>query len=134
MIFDVFRLHAGQMMDNPTPCSLSKQGYLCRFPYICHDFRPNMTKAAIALRKQLFANMSADLGFSTQVVEQPDRWVGPNYGITNFDNFLASMLTVFQCVTMEGWTNVLYWVSLLVVMRSSTSITITGVLQMQIGK
>lgn len=37
-------------------------------------------------------------------------WVGPNYGITNFDNFGLSMLTVFQCVTNEGWTNVLYWV------------------------
>ena len=37
-------------------------------------------------------------------------WEGPNYGITNFDNFLFSMLTVFQCVTLEGWTEVLYWV------------------------
>lgn len=24
---------------------------------------------------------------------------GPNYGITNFDNFGLAMLTVFQCVT-----------------------------------
>ncbi len=38
-------------------------------------------------------------------------WEGPNYGITNFDNFGLSMLTVFQCVTLEGWTDVLYWVS-----------------------
>jgi hypothetical protein len=36
-------------------------------------------------------------------------WEGPNYGITNFDNFLHSMLTVFQCVTLEGWTEILYW-------------------------
>ena len=26
---------------------------------------------------------------------------GPNYGITNFDNFIVSMLTVFQCITLE---------------------------------
>lgn len=38
-------------------------------------------------------------------------WVGPNYGITNFDNFGLAMLTVFQCVTNEGWTTVMYWVS-----------------------
>lgn len=38
-------------------------------------------------------------------------WVGPNGGITNFDNFAFAMLTVFQCITMEGWTDVLYWVS-----------------------
>ena len=38
------------------------------------------------------------------------RWAGPNGGITNFDNFFFAMLTVFQCITMEGWTDVLYWV------------------------
>ncbi|KAM6468747.1 voltage-dependent L-type calcium channel subunit alpha-1F isoform 6-T7 [Liasis olivaceus] len=37
------------------------------------------------------------------------RWDGPNGGITNFDNFFFAMLTVFQCITMEGWTDVLYW-------------------------
>ncbi|XP_033280501.2 voltage-dependent L-type calcium channel subunit alpha-1D isoform X5 [Orcinus orca] len=38
-------------------------------------------------------------------------WVGPNGGISNFDNFAFAMLTVFQCITMEGWTDVLYWVN-----------------------
>ncbi|XP_004700135.1 voltage-dependent L-type calcium channel subunit alpha-1S [Echinops telfairi] len=38
-------------------------------------------------------------------------WPGPNHGITHFDNFGFSMLTVFQCITMEGWTDVLYWVN-----------------------
>ncbi|XP_072402636.1 muscle calcium channel subunit alpha-1 isoform X6 [Diabrotica undecimpunctata] len=37
-----------------------------------------------------------------------DGWTGPNDGITNFDNFGLSMLTVFQCITLEGWTDVLY--------------------------
>ncbi|XP_062601574.1 voltage-dependent calcium channel type A subunit alpha-1-like isoform X7 [Saccostrea cucullata] len=37
------------------------------------------------------------------------RWVGPNYGITSFDNIAYAMLTVFQCITMEGWTEVLYY-------------------------
>ncbi|XP_013405220.1 voltage-dependent calcium channel type A subunit alpha-1 [Lingula anatina] len=36
-------------------------------------------------------------------------WEGPNYGITSFDNILYAMLTVFQCITMEGWTDVLYF-------------------------
>ena len=40
-------------------------------------------------------------------------WVGPNDGITNFDNFGLAMLTVFQCVTLEGWTDVMYWVCFL---------------------
>nr|XP_029478765.1 dihydropyridine-sensitive L-type skeletal muscle calcium channel subunit alpha-1-like isoform X1 [Oncorhynchus nerka] len=38
-------------------------------------------------------------------------WAGPNFGITHFDNFGFAMLTVFQSITMEGWTDVLYWVN-----------------------
>ncbi|KAI9529137.1 Voltage-dependent P/Q-type calcium channel subunit alpha-1A [Dissostichus eleginoides] len=37
------------------------------------------------------------------------RWIGPNYGITQFDNILFAVLTVFQCITMEGWTDMLYF-------------------------
>uniref|UniRef100_A0A915CNI0 Voltage-dependent calcium channel alpha-1 subunit IQ domain-containing protein n=1 Tax=Ditylenchus dipsaci TaxID=166011 RepID=A0A915CNI0_9BILA len=34
---------------------------------------------------------------------------GPNYGITSFDNIAFAMITVFQCITMEGWTTVMYY-------------------------
>lgn len=30
----------------------------------------------------------------------------PNYGVTNFDNLFYSFLAVFQCVTLEGWSDV----------------------------
>ena len=42
-------------------------------------------------------------------------WEGPWYGIINFDNFGLAMLTVFQCITMEGWTSILYrvWIKLI---------------------
>eukprot|EP00752_Nemacystus_decipiens_P007034 g6310.t1 len=41
--------------------------------------------------------------------EKP-RWGPPelNYGITSFDNIAVSLLTVFQCVTMEGWVGIMY--------------------------
>jgi len=38
-------------------------------------------------------------------------WKGPNNGITNFDNIGLAMLTVFQCMTMEGWSEIMYWVN-----------------------
>ncbi|XP_069559331.1 dihydropyridine-sensitive L-type skeletal muscle calcium channel subunit alpha-1-like [Brachyistius frenatus] len=38
-------------------------------------------------------------------------WPGPNGGITHFDNLGFSMLTVYQCITTQGWTDVLYWVN-----------------------
>ena len=37
-------------------------------------------------------------------------WRGPHKGITTFDNIFLSMLTVFQCITMEGWTDIMYHV------------------------
>ncbi|XP_070759625.1 calcium channel, voltage-dependent, L type, alpha 1D subunit, a [Enoplosus armatus] len=48
---------------------------------------------------------------SINISECREGWQGPNGGITNFDNFLFAMLTVFQCITMEGWTDVLYWMN-----------------------
>ena len=35
----------------------------------------------------------------------------PNYGGTNYDDVFASLLTVFQCVTLENWSNVEQYVS-----------------------
>jgi len=32
----------------------------------------------------------------------------PNNGITSFDNIGVAMLTVFQCLTLEGWTDIWY--------------------------
>ncbi|XP_037295286.1 muscle calcium channel subunit alpha-1 isoform X2 [Manduca sexta] len=53
-----------------------------------------------------------DNGFNCSTLgeemECRDGWIGPNFGITNFDNFGLSMLTVFQCITLEGWTDVMY--------------------------
>mmetsp|Transcript_15907 Transcript_15907/g.24533 ORF Transcript_15907/g.24533 Transcript_15907/m.24533 type:complete len:397 (+) Transcript_15907:1541-2731(+) len=30
-----------------------------------------------------------------------------NYGITNFDDIGSAFLTIFQCITMEGWTKIM---------------------------
>lgn len=52
-------------------------------------------------------------GFACEELEGStclQKWDGPNEGITNFDNIMYAMLTVFQCVTMEGWTPIMYWV------------------------
>lgn len=38
-------------------------------------------------------------------------WKGPNYGITNFDNIGLACMTVFQCITLEGWTDVMYMIN-----------------------
>lgn len=36
---------------------------------------------------------------------------GPHKGLVGFDNILTGLLTVFQCITLEGWTSILYLVS-----------------------
>lgn len=37
-------------------------------------------------------------------------WPGPNDGIVSFDNIALAGLTVFTCITLEGWTDVMYLV------------------------
>merc|ERR1719264_1201773 len=37
-----------------------------------------------------------------------EKWSGPNHGITTFDNIGLAVLTTFQVVTMEGWTQIMY--------------------------
>jgi len=32
----------------------------------------------------------------------------PNGGMTSFDTVLWSWLTIFQCITQEGWTDIMY--------------------------
>ena len=35
------------------------------------------------------------------------RILNPNYDVTNFDNIFWAMLVIFQCVTLEGWSDVM---------------------------
>jgi hypothetical protein len=37
------------------------------------------------------------------------RFDNPNGGMTSFDNVVWAWLTIFQCITQEGWTDVLFW-------------------------
>lgn len=40
-----------------------------------------------------------------------DDWPeGPHSGLVGFDNIAVGLLTVFQCITLEGWTSILYQV------------------------
>jgi len=76
----------GEMVDPVHPCG--KKGVMCDVD-----------------EERLIAQ-----GIETQL-ECRDGWEGPNDGITNFDNFGLAMLTVFQCITLEGWTDMMYAVS-----------------------
>ncbi|XP_065657245.1 probable voltage-dependent N-type calcium channel subunit alpha-1B isoform X4 [Hydra vulgaris] len=35
-------------------------------------------------------------------------WLGPNSGAISFDNFISSCITVFVCITCEGWIDIMY--------------------------
>ena len=55
-------------------------------------------------------------------------WKGPNYGITSFDNIFAGCLTIFQVITNEGWTDIMYWVSKLVHENYFTLLLLSAIL------
>lgn len=73
------------LFEIDVPCDINKtKGYICPKNHSAH---PNAT------------------------IECRPGWDGPFFGIINFDNIGLAMLTVFQCITMEGWTTILYKVS-----------------------
>ncbi|XP_035708740.1 muscle calcium channel subunit alpha-1 isoform X3 [Folsomia candida] len=73
-----YETYTGEIMKDPHPCQPDRDS----FGYYCDE---------------LGENYSCESG-----------WEGPHDGITNFDNFGLAMLTVFQCITLEGWTQVMY--------------------------
>nr|QQY02492.1 voltage-dependent L-type calcium channel subunit alpha-1C [Cryptocotyle lingua] len=104
-----YDLYTGEIEDHPSTCNVNRQTEICARGYVCHDYKVNLSHAAVAERQVIAEAVAA--GKMTAPLPMPERWAGPNFGITNFDNFGLSMLTVFQCVTMEGWTQVMYWVN-----------------------
>ena len=47
-------------------------------------------------------------GYSCGFGEVCTTYGNPNHGITSFDNILWAWLTVFQIITLEGWTPIMY--------------------------
>nr|CAD2160901.1 unnamed protein product [Meloidogyne enterolobii] len=74
----------------PSTCGLAPSAYHCE---------PSSFSSAIHARNNKW------------ICSPNTTWLGPNNGITNFDNIGLAMLTVFQCVSLEGWTDVMYWVN-----------------------
>ena len=33
--------------------------------------------------------------------------LNPNFDVTNFDNIFWALLNVFQCITLEGWSEIM---------------------------
>ena len=51
------------------------------------------------------------MGFGGRLCEEAQvcmPFENPNFGITSFDNFLWAINTIFQCITLEGWTPIMY--------------------------
>ncbi|XP_069460425.1 voltage-dependent P/Q-type calcium channel subunit alpha-1A isoform X15 [Ambystoma mexicanum] len=76
--------------------------YIGKFHTTCFDTATGEIKVEVPCGVELPARLCPNGTTCTSY------WDGPNYGITQFDNILFAVLTVFQCITMEGWTDILY--------------------------
>lgn len=83
-----------------------KPSFTC-FPWLFFFFPPSGEKAA-----EWPCGLEPPARLCPNGTQCREYWTGPNFGITNFDNILFAVLTVFQCITMEGWVDILYSVSL----------------------
>ena len=67
----------------------------CDEPYFCGS-KPEIYDKT----KNKYNWTAADIYKDTQIGEL-------NYNLTNFDNLGSAFLTIFQCITMEGWTKIM---------------------------
>ncbi|XP_073967585.1 LOW QUALITY PROTEIN: calcium voltage-gated channel subunit cacophony [Choristoneura fumiferana] len=87
-------------------------GALHKTCYSLEDISEIMNEGESATPCNADNDTLAPLGANVCVYDKStclEKWEGPNKGITSFDNIGFAMLTVFQCITMEGWTAILYW-------------------------
>uniref|UniRef100_F6Q8W5 Voltage-dependent calcium channel type A subunit alpha-1 n=1 Tax=Ciona intestinalis TaxID=7719 RepID=F6Q8W5_CIOIN len=84
--------------------------YMGRFHRTCYS---NSTILDKIIRDNQICSEDNSASYGKYVCENGsycgDWPLGPNHGITTFDNIIFSMMTVFQCITMEGWTDILYF-------------------------
>ena len=94
-------------MEPQTPCG---DGYACEDGEFCDEYwdGPNSGEEMVMPVKTIQLEQPSGAPSSIFFILFYSLFFS---GITNFDNFGLAMLTVFQCVTMEGWTDVMYFVS-----------------------
>jgi hypothetical protein len=49
-----------------------------------------------------------DGAHGTEMYSECKKFRNPNFGSTSFDNILWAWLTIFQCISLEGWVDVMY--------------------------
>ena len=87
-----------------------KQTTCLHVPTFCLDMPPHPHPCLGEIREEFPCGTEPPSRLCPEGTTCRQYWLGPNYGITQFDNILFAILTVFQCITMEGWTDLLYYV------------------------
>lgn len=87
-------------------CSMNKdRGYQCPSSSVCSD---GSRLATIRPTASIMHPRNVTLVNGTSMV-LPVLQAGPNYGFTNFDNMLNSLLTLFGMASLDSWVFVMYW-------------------------
>lgn len=89
---------------------LRQQTTYLHVPTFCFKTPPHLHPCSGEIREEFPCGTEPPSRLCPEGTTCRQYWLGPNYGITQFDNILFAILTVFQCITMEGWTDLLYYV------------------------
>ena len=54
------------------------------------------------------AQLDATFRYDIRTKDYDLDWANFNYGVINFDNCFYGLLSIFQCITLEGWAHVMY--------------------------
>ena len=91
--------------DDERVCSLNSMGrYKC--PTLASEVKRTCGSNFDRFGNRRFISSNEPYGFSR--MNSGTFYESLNWGYTNFDTFFDAFLTMFQIITMEGWTDILY--------------------------
>ena len=77
---------------------------ICGSSHTCEVACGSLYELMLPNEEGVLTNYTLD---SSIPLDRDSKSIFQNYGITNFDSILSAYLTIFQCTTLEGWSDIM---------------------------
>jgi hypothetical protein len=108
--------------DDQRICSIGSSGYRCGLdPTLTTDLPRHIPAGSATANRTLQLRFTDRTCGSNYDADGNDRFIDGAFmasedsadaledGVVNFDNLGSALLLLFQCLTQEGWTTIMYW-------------------------
>jgi predicted Holliday junction resolvase-like endonuclease len=110
-------LSTSGFLQQPAPVLCGKDGFNCDPGFVCSCVPEVLADGSIEKRPYKFTDpVRGDTGCLWQGTQRPwtqglqqDEPICPDFGFTCWDSFPLAMFTHFKVITLEGWSQTMWW-------------------------